>query len=363
MSRLSNLWAHIQNSLIPDLEEVLDPLTEKQRQFVAVCEMLQLDRHMSPFANLRLGAKKLPRIDFARAFVAKAVYNIPTTVDLIEHLRASPNLRRLCGWEFAILVPSESTFSRTFAEFADGDLGDRIHEVMVKTHCGERLAGHISRDSTAIAVREKAAKKPKKSKRRHRRGRPKQGEVREPKPIKRLDVQPTRTLEENVADLPSACDWSQKRNSQGKIENWKGGKLHVDVIDGDIPISAIYTSASLHDSQVAIPLAQMSAERMESLYDLMDAAYDAEAIHAHSRELGHVPIIDPNRRGSGQTRQLAPAQKQRYKQRGSAERFNSLLKDGYGGRHVRVRGAPKIRLHLMFGVVSICATQILRLVQ
>jgi hypothetical protein len=33
------------------------------------------------------------------------------------------------------------------------------------------------------------------------------------------------------------------------------------VIDGDIPVSAILTSASLHDSQIAIPLAQMSAVR------------------------------------------------------------------------------------------------------
>jgi len=37
-------------------------------------------------------------------------------------------------------------------------------------------------------------------------------------------------------------------------------KMNVDCIDGDIPVSAILTSASLHDSQASIPLAQMSAE-------------------------------------------------------------------------------------------------------
>jgi hypothetical protein len=362
MSRLSSLWNHLNRSLFPELEEVLDPLTEKQRQFVSVCEVMRLDRHMSAFANLRLGAKKLPRIDFAKAFVAKAVYNLPTTLDLIEHLRAAKNLRRLCGWEHASDIPSASTFSRAFGEFAAGDLGDRVHKAMVETHCSERFVGHVSRDSTAIVVREKAAKKPKKTSRRYRRGRPKKGEVREPKPPKRLDVQPTRTLQENLADLPDATDWSQKKNSQGKTESWKGGKLHVDVIDGDIPISAIYTSASVHDSQVAIPLAQMSHERVDSLYDLMDAAYDAEAIRTHSRSLGHVPIIDSKSRG-GVKPEMAPARAERFKQRSSAERFNSMLKDGYGGRHVRVRGASKVRLHLMFGVVSICATQLLRLVQ
>jgi len=35
------------------------------------------------------------------------------------------------------------------------------------------------------------------------------------------------------------------------------------------------TAASLHDSQVAIPLMKMTSERVDYLYDLMDAAYDA----------------------------------------------------------------------------------------
>jgi hypothetical protein len=39
----------------------------------------------------------------------------------------------------------------------------------------------------------------------------------------------------------------------------------------------------------------MTAGRLVNLYDLMDGAYDATEIKAHSRELGHVPIIDVNR--------------------------------------------------------------------
>ena len=38
------------------------------------------------------------------------------------------------------------------------------------------------------------------------------------------------------------------------------------------------------------PLAQLSAQRVTSLYDLMDSAYDAPSIHAFSARLGHVPI-------------------------------------------------------------------------
>ena len=45
--------------------------------------------------------------------------------------------------------------------------------------------------------------------------------------------------------------------------------------DGQIPISCLLPAASLHDSQAAIPLASMTAQRVTSLYDLMDCAYDA----------------------------------------------------------------------------------------
>lgn len=83
-------------------------------------------------------------------------------------------------------------------------------------------------------------------------------------------------LEDEIGELGRACDWGCKKNSQSKKECWRGYKLHLDVIDGDIPVSAILTSASLHDSQAAIPLAQMSAGRIVNLYDLADAAYDAD---------------------------------------------------------------------------------------
>ncbi len=54
------------------------------------------------------------------------------------------------------------------------------------------------------------------------------------------------------------------------------------------------TAASVHDSQVAIPLATITAWRVTNLYDLMDSAYDVAAIKQHSRDLNHVPIIDIN---------------------------------------------------------------------
>ena len=40
----------------------------------------------------------------------------------------------------------------------------------------------------------------------------------------------------------------------------------------------------------------ITGARVSYLYDLMDAAYDAAAIHDHSKALGHAPIIDRNYR-------------------------------------------------------------------
>jgi hypothetical protein len=166
------------------------------------------------------------------------------------------------------------------------------------------------------------------------------------KPRKRVELQIERSLKENLDDLPTVCNVGTKKNSKGYKTSWVGYKLHMDCIDGDIPVSAILTSASLHDSQAAIPLAQMSHERLTNLYDLMDAAYDSPAIHAFAKSLGHRPIIDNNPR-RGKKILMDPATKSRFAERSSAERVNSYLKDNYGGRSVRVKGASKVMTHLI----------------
>jgi hypothetical protein len=148
----------------------------------------------------------------------------------------------------------------------------------------------------------------------------------------------------------------------------------VNVADGQIPISSL-TSSSLHDSQAAIPLACLTAQRVTSLYDLMDSAYDAQAIHAHSRSLGHIPLIDAHpRRDQARKAELQAEEKHRkvlgcpsaedlrYRERITVERVNARLKDEFGGRMIRVRGHAKVMCHLMFGLLALAADQILRLV-
>ena len=62
-----------------------------------------------------------------------------------------------------------------------------------------------------------------------------------------------------LADLPARCDVGTKTNSKGFKESWIGDKLHLDVADGMVPVSAVLTAASTHDSQAALPLARKSA--------------------------------------------------------------------------------------------------------
>ncbi len=365
MSPLFEIWHSIQHTLFPWLEEELDPLTEKQKEFVRVIELAEVQRHMSPYRWQGVGRKRDDRLAILNAFVAKAVYNFPTTKMLIAYLHDSKNLRRLCGWESRGEIPSESTFSRAFEEFSCGGLGQKIHEAMVKQHAGPKLAGHVSRDATEIDGREKPLRKeqrPSENKPKRKRGRPRQGESVAAKEPKRLDLQLGRSLVENMADLPTQCDVGTKINAKGYKTSWTGYKLHIDSIDGDIPVSAFLSSASLHDSQAAIPLAQMTAERITSLYDLMDSAYDAPQIRRFSERLGHVPIIDANPR-RGEKKEMDPAQAVRFRNRSTAERVNSNLKDNYGGRFVRVRGAAKVMTHLMFGLIAITATQLFRLLE
>jgi hypothetical protein len=360
VSKLSSTNISIQRHLFPALEEEIGKLSDNEQKFIRIIELINLPHYLTSFYWCGIGRKPHSRISLAKAFVAKAVWDMPTTRALLDMINSSPSLRRLCGWDTIGEIPAECAFSRAFASFAEMELPQKIHAALVNDNLGERICGHVSRDSTAINGREKPAKKVKKVKEKNKRGRPRKGEKRK-KAERRLEVQPNRTLEENIDALPTFCNVGTKKNSKGYKVSWIGYKLHLDVIDGDIPVSAILTAASLHDSQVAIPLAQMTETRITSLYDLMDAAYDAPEIHAFSKALGHVPIIDHNPRRGKEKIKMAPAEKQRYNQRSSAERVNSNLKDNYGGNHIRVQGAKKVACHLMFGLVALTATQLFNL--
>lgn len=365
-TKLTQFWQHVQTSLFGFLSDAEIELTPRLQELVTVLEMLEIERFVPLPQGIGRPAKD--RVALARAFMAKAVLGLPTTEALIDRLKVDVALRRLCGFSATHRVPGKHRFSRAFAEFAVFGLAEKCHVALIQTHLGDQLIGHVARDSTAIETREKpklladkptaeAAKKPK-------RGRPRKGEVRTPtpKPPTRLEQQQNESLSQMITALPKACDVGCKKDSKGYKHCWRGYKLHIDTGDGDIPLNAILTSASVHDSQVALPLMKSTSQRVTYLYDLADAAYCSPIIRQTSVELNHVPLIDHNPRQSEKI-EFSPHEAQRYNIRSQAERTNARLKDSYGGNSVWVRGHAKVYMHLMLGIAAIAATQILRLVQ
>lgn len=357
-------WNVLQYELMPGLRAEVGVLTPKLEKVVHTLEWVRIEEFVGS-SWLGIGRPPHDRCALASAFVAKAVIGLKTTVGLIERLTMDRALRRICGFPSNKRLPDESIFSRAFAEFARSGLAERTHEALVKGNLGDTLIGHISRDGTAIEAREKPRKAEKKKAApenktdKPRRGRKKKGEASAPK-LTRIAQQLQQSLPRMLAELPKGCDRGSKCNAQGYKNSWNGYKLHIDTADCGVAVSAILTSASMHDSGAAVPLSLMTAGRVTNCYDLMDAAYCSEELRAHSKSLGHVPLIDHNPRG-GEKKEFLPHEALRYNERTGAERTNARLKDEFGGNDVRVRGHTKIMSHLMFGLLALTADQLMRL--
>jgi hypothetical protein len=377
-------WNVIQHELLPELRNDIGPLTPKLEKVIHILEWVRIEEFV---ARSWCGEGRPPheRSWLANAFVAKSVLGLTTTRGLIERLTIDRALRRICGFPLCNKLPSEATFSRAFDEFAAERLAERVHEALIKEHLGDELIGHISRDGTAIAARERPVRPemavttaqpdlistaapavatstaepsvpPKK------RGRPRRGEVRPPAKESPIHRQRQQTLAQMIKDIPTACDRGTKCNAQGYKVSWNGYKLHLDTADCGVPVAAVLSSASMHDSLASIPLSLISAQRVTNLYDLMDAAYCSTELRDHSRSLGHVPLIDHNPR-RGEKIEFAPAEAVRYNERTAAERSNGRLKDEFGGNTIMVKGDAKVMGHLMFGVLALTADQLMRLRQ
>lgn len=379
-------WHIMQYELIPELKEEVGVLTPKLEKVIHTLEWVRIEEFVKS-TWCGIGRPPHDRKMLASAFVAKTVLGLKTTAGLIERLAIDRALRRICGFPMREKLPHESCFSRAFAEFAEANLAERAHESLIKTHLGDSLIGHISRDGTAIEAREKPKKKsaipvdgnsqeaeaadgkgieqPDANQASQgdapqaKRGRKKQSPS-SPPPPKRIGQQLEQTLAQMLGDLPKDCDRGSKCNAQGYKNSWNGYKLHIDTADCGVAVSALLSSASMHDSQAAIPLALMSAGRVTNCYDLMDAAYCSETLRAHSRSLGHVPLIDHNPR-RGEKKEFMPHEALRYNERTQAERTNGRLKDEFGGNDIWVRGHDKVKSHLMFGLLALSADQLMRL--
>ena len=248
MHTTAGSWGRIQATLFSHLEQCLaEPLTDMQHQLAAILEVVRVEE--AGDAPQWRGRPPCDRGALARASVAKAFYNLPTTRVLVELLRSQPNLRQLCGFPRPGPGPSLATFSRAFTDFATAGLADEVHQALVAQHLGDELFGHIAREGIAIEGREKPHRAP-------------PSKPREPPfPLTRLERQREQSPEAALAELAQGCGIGCKRDSHGHPHYWIGSKAQLDVTDDMLPISMLTTSEQVHDRQVAIPLAQLSAKR------------------------------------------------------------------------------------------------------
>lgn len=367
-----------ENSLFPLLKEELqvEELSHKEQKLIKILEFAEIEKNITVVS---ITNTPKDREEIARAFIAKSVYNIQTTRDLIDRLHCDRTLRMLCGWRYKSNIPSESKFSRVFKELSELKIAQKTHEQFVKEYLRDTLFFYNATDATKIPLRQKPVKVEKEKFKPKKRGRPKKGEIKEPKKIKILEQQhKMESVEEKLTLVSTDCGVGIKQNSKGKREVWIGGKLHISAVDGDIPVTAFYSGANVHDSLVALPLMQETSKRVNYLYDLQDAGYDGDIIREFSNTLGHRAIIDINPKNSKELKAKIELDKQEkkkfimlnltqncdthhYNQRGMVERVNKYLKEDFGCNTIYYQGATKVASVLAFGILSVCIHQSLKL--
>ena len=360
---ISKYWQKFKDTLFPEPEIYIGNTTESHLELMLALDTIRIHDFFTEYNSCPgKGRPPIDREKFAKAFIAKSILNLPTTVALIDRLKVDIVLRRICGFIYKNKLPCEGSFSNAFKEFSESKLPEIIHEVLIKKAHENILVHNVSRDSTAIEAREKPTKKEnKKTTPKRKRGRPHKEEIIPEKEPTILEKQQYKNLQEMMNELSQNCDIGTKRNAKGHTVSWIGYKLHIDTGDNGIPLSCLLTSASVHDSNVSLPLEEITGNRVTSLYTLMDAAYDSKIIKDHIVGKGKVPVIDHNPR-RGKKIKFDPPKAERYKARTGAERTNAILKDNFGGNSLWVKGPSKVMCHLMFGIISISAMQIAKVI-
>ena len=165
ISTLSKMWLkviNLENTLFPELQESLriEEFSTKEAKLIRVLDFAEIEKFIT-ITSLTNTPKYREQI--ARVFIAKSVYNIQTTRDLIDRLHIDRTLRIICGWRYAKKIPSEATFSRAFDEISTLQIAQKTHEKFVQEYLSEKTFFYNATDATKIPLREKAVKKIKKS--------------------------------------------------------------------------------------------------------------------------------------------------------------------------------------------------------
>jgi hypothetical protein len=103
-------------------------------------------------------------------------------------------------------------------------------------------------------------------------------------------------------------------------------------------LTAAVTGANAHDSQLAIPMEQLTEMNVPFCYSFTDSAYDSKVIDEFIRSHRRIPVIDPNKRKDNGRPPLDPAKKERHKIQTTVGRANPHLKDRLIPRSIYVKG-------------------------
>lgn len=332
-----------QQEIFPELRDNFGYLTSKHEQLIQLLDLIDLNEIYPRWMwDKEFGRPIANRHSFVIAFIARVLWNISTTKDLIAYLQVDRALRLICGFDGRTnQVPSESSFSIEFKRLSDLGIAGKLHERLIAEHCKEELYEHLALDASSIEVAERA---------------------RITKKAERTCAeQRVKSLVEILADLPTACNFGVKKNSNGKGYTWKGYKLHAVVNEYNVPIASIITSASCHDSLCAIPLIRITEERVDGLYYLMDKGYDAQAIRDEVSSVGKVSLIDYKANRNGKVAdEFIGNQLERHKKRTFVESHFSHLKMQFLPRYILYRGIKKVSNLLNLALAVITALQIVK---
>ncbi|NMP25139.1 transposase [Sulfobacillus harzensis] len=199
-----------------------------------------------------------------RAYVAKAVEQIPTTEALRARLRRDPVFRWIVGYRGKSDIPSAATFSRIFDQISQCTSLQAVHAQQVETARARQI---VSTDEAAYDASDVPAYE--------------------------------KTRRHADAQDPERASWGLKTGPKGQKYRWFGYKLHLAVAAGSLfPLAALTTTAKMHDVNMARPLVTMTTDRdMGQQTAIFDAGYDQATLYQDLQAQGLVPIIPLNRHG------------------------------------------------------------------
>ncbi len=212
-SNLSNMWTKIlnlENCLFPEIKEQLGTLSTKEEKLIKILDFAQIEKNVTV---VTITNTPKDREEIARAMIAKSVYNMQTTRDLIDRLHSDRVLRVLCGWRYKIDIPSEAKFSRVFKELSDLQIAQKTHKKFVNEYLSDTVFMYNATDAAMIPLREKPVKIEKEEKPKNKVGRPKKGEKREPVKPKILELQKEmKTTKKMLSLVSTVCGcWCQTK--------------------------------------------------------------------------------------------------------------------------------------------------------